>query len=552
MVFPLAPQAGLPRPGEAERVSRRAYMRELVREIGGLESRAREGGGPRRVARQRAAGKMLARERVAALLDRDVDFLELGTLVAHDRYEGGAPAAGVVTGIGRVCGRPVAVMANDATVKAGSWFPETVGKILRIQEAAMRCRIPIVYLVDSAGIFLPMQHGTFPGKRGGARIFHNCSHMRRRLGLPQFAAVMGQCIAGGAYLPALSDVILMVEGSSFMGLGGPNLVKGATGQEVAAEALGGAALHTGRSGVAHYRVADDAACLRSLRSLLQDLPWSPAPPRSPTPPDATGGIDEVLPRDRRLPYDMHEIVRRVVDREGCVEFMAGYAPELLCANVRFEGWPVGLIANRRGLFRQGSKTRIGAILYTETARKAAEFVEKCDRQGHPLVYLQDVTGFMVGPEAERSAIIRAGAHMVETMATTSVPKVVVTLRHASGAGYYAMAGQGFDPDFIFSWPSARVGVMEGESAVQALFGSSLGELEDGQEPGEDLRQAIERTRLEYERTLDAAWCAARGHVDAIVAPGHTRAVIATCLEALHASGYTKDGAASGGRETRTV
>ncbi len=513
-------------------------MRELLCELESLAETVRLGGGPRRIERQRAAGKMLARERIAALLDPGETFLEIGLLVAYDSHGGIAPGAGVVTGIGRVGGRPVAVMANDPTVKAGSWFPETVSKILRIQEAAMRCSIPIVYLVDSAGVFLPLQHGTFPGRYGGARIFRNCSLMRRRLRIPQISAVMGQCIAGGAYLPALSDVILMVEGTSFMGLGGPNLVQGAIGKRVEAEELGGASMHTGRSGVAHYRVSSDAECLDRIRALILDLPRSAATPRSVSEPEDGVPLDEILPCDHRLPYDVHEVVKRVVDREGCIEFMADFAPEILCANARIDGWPVGLIANRRGLFRRAGQARVGAILYADTARKTAEFVEKCDRQGHPLVYLQDVTGFMVGPEAEQSGIIRAGAEMVEAMAVTRVAKIVVTLRHASGAGYYAMAGQGFDPDFIFGWPTARVGVMEGESAVQALFAAELRRLqESGEIPSGDLQRSIESTREEYERTLDAKWCAARGHVDAIIRPDRTRAVLAACLEAVNGQGY---------------
>lgn len=538
MAFPLEPQEGLAAPSASERKSRRHFMSGMLRELAELQERLRQGGGPGRIERQRAAGKLLARERVAALLDDDEQLLELGLLVAHDSHGGEAPAAGVVTGIGRVGGRPVAVMANDATVKAGSWFPETVAKILRIQDVAMRCGIPIVYLVDSAGIFLPLQHGTFPGRHGGARIFHNCSRMRRHLRIPQISAVMGPCIAGGAYLPALSDVILMVEGTSFMGLGGPNLVQGAIGKQVDAEELGGAAMHTGRSGVAHYRVGTDTECLERIRTLLLDLPGAPAANNRGTEPVDSGSLDDILPQNRRLPYDTHEVIRRLVDRDGCVEFMSDYAPELLCANVRISGWPVGLLANRRGLFQSGGKARIGAILYAETARKAAEFVEKCNRQGHPLVYLQDVSGFMVGPEAEQAGIIRAGAAMVEAMSTTTVPKIVVTLRHASGAGYYAMAGQGFDPDFIFSWPTARVGVMEGESAVQALFAAELRRIADsGDVPSEDLEEAITRTRNEYERTSDAKWCAARGHVDAIIRPDQTRAVLTACLEAASGNCY---------------
>ena len=540
MAFPLGPQTGLALPDADEQRARSAYMAALVAELQELENTIRMGGGPKRIQRQRKAGKLLARERVAALLDEGEELLELGLLMAYDAHGGIAPAAGVVTGIGRVGGRPVAVMANDATVKAGSWFPETVSKVLRIQEAAMRCGIPIVYLVDSAGLFLPQQHGTFPGKYGGARIFHNCARMRRQLRIPQIAAVMGQCIAGGAYLPALSDVIVMVEGTSFMGLGGPNLVQGAIGQQVDAEDLGGAAMHTERSGVAHYRVADDAQCIDRVRTMLLGLPASAPARLNSSAPEVDGGLDQILPSNRRLPYDMHSIVRRIVDRDGCVEFMAERAPELLCANVQIGGWPVGLIANRRGLFRAADRARIGAIIYAETARKAAEFVEKCDRQGHPLVYFQDVTGFMVGPRAEQSGIIRAGAEMVESMATTRVPKIVLTVRHASGAGYYAMAGQGFDPEFIFGWPTARVGVMDGDSAVQALFASELRSLAESEaDPSEDLLREIERTRQEYDRTLDAKWCASKGHVDAIIRPQSTRDVLILCLEAVRGHGYAQ-------------
>lgn len=532
------PQPGLTPPDEEERGRRRRFMQGLVADLDALSERVKAGGGAERIARQHKAGKLTARERVAALLDEPEEFLEIGRLAACDSYDGAAPAAGVVTGIGRIGGRPAAVMANDATVKAGTWFPETVGKILRIQEAAMRCRMPIVYLVDSGGIYLPLQETTFPGKYGGARIFYNNSLMRRRLKIPQIAAVMGPCIAGGAYLPALSDAIFMVEGSGFMGLGGANLVKGAIGKTVAAEDLGGARMHTEVSGVAHYLAADDRDCIAKIRAAVADLPRRPAaapPPAAPAIDD--DGIEAVLPEDRRLPYDAGEIVGRIVDGGGWLEFMAGYARELLCANARIEGRPVGLIANRRGLFRQGAAARIGAVLYTETARKAAQFVEKCGRQGHPLVYLQDVTGFMVGPEAEQGGIIRAGAEMVESMACARVPKLVVTLAHAGGAGYYAMAGQGFSPDFIFSWPTARVGVMEGESAVQALFAAEFARLrEAGEEPSDELREAVERTRADYERCLDAKWCAARGHVDAVIRPRDTRRILGFCLEALAGAG----------------
>ena len=527
------PQSGLNRPDVRERTAREGHMRALMEPLLELEERLRQGGGPERIAKQHKAGKLTARERVDKLIDPESFFLEFGLLVAWDRYEGKAPAAGVVTGLGRVAGRPVAIVANDATVKAGSWWPETVPKMVRMQEVAMRCRIPIIYLVDSAGINLPFQESIFPGQYGGARIFYNNSLMRRTLKVPQIAAVMGQCIAGGAYLPALSDVLIMVEKTSFMGLGGPNLVKGAIGKSVDAETLGGAATHTASSGVAHYKAKDDAACLEMIRQMVAALPRNTrsAAAEAPAPLLDEDEIYSVLPADHRLPYDMQEIVFRVADKEDYLEFMADYATEILCANARIEGRSVGLIANRRGFLRHGKKTRIGAIIYTESARKVSQFVETCNRQGLPLVYLQDVTGFMVGPEAEHSGIIRAGAEMVEAMACATVPKIVVTLNHASGAGYYAMAGQGFDPDFIFSWPTARVGVMEGESAVQALYGTQLERLKQAGEPvGEELEEAMNRTRADYERSLDAKWSAARGHTDAIIDPRQTRQVLAFCLE----------------------
>jgi acetyl-CoA carboxylase carboxyltransferase component len=528
------PQPGLTPPNAHERTARAAHMRLLLGQVQKIEQKVREGGGPERIARQHKSGKLSARERIAQLIGPATRFLEIGALVAWDRYDGAAPAAGVVTGIAAVGGRPVALVANDFTVKAGTWWPETVPKMVRMQEVAMRCRIPIIYLVDSAGVNLPFQESIFPGQYGGARIFYNNSRMRRDLRIPQIAAVMGPCIAGGAYLPALSDVLIMVEKTSFMGLGGPNLVKGAIGKSVDAETLGGASTHNEISGVAHYRAANDAECLEMIRARVADLPRHPAPAvQAASPPLLPEDeIHGVLPADHRLPYDIQEIVFRVVDRQGWLEFMAGCAPEVLCANARVDGRPIGLIANRRGFLRHAGRARIGAIIYTESARKISQFVENCSRQGVPLVYLQDVTGFMVGPEAEHGGIIRAGAEMVESMACAKVPKIVVTLAHASGAGYYAMAGQGFDPDFIFSWPTARVGVMEGESAVQAMFAAELERLQALGEPvGEDLSEAIEKTRADYERSLDARWSAARGYTDAIIDPRDTRATIATCLEA---------------------
>ncbi len=501
-------------------------MRRLVAELRELENRLRAGGGDKKIDKQHREGKLTARERIDQLIDKGTSFLEIGLLIAYDKYDGQAPGAGVVTGVAKVEQRPCVIVANDATVKAGAWWPETITKILRAQEIAMRNRAPIVYLVDSAGVNLPLQDGIFPGQYGAARIFYYNSLMRRRLHIPQIAAVMGPCIAGGAYLPALSDVIIMVEGTSFMGLGGPNLVKGAVGQVIDAETLGGAKMHTTVSGVAHYRAADDAACLDMIRKQFRQLP-NPADVHDGTEPKTNSeDMYDVLPADHRLPYRMEDVLERILDRDDYVEFQPDYAPEFLCATARLNGREIGVIANRRGFLKTQGGPRIGGIVYTESARKVAYFVENAGRRRLPLLYVQDVSGFMVGADAEAAGIIRAGAEMVETMACATVPKIVLTVNHASGAGYYAMAGQGFDPNFTFSWPTARIGVMEGDSAVQAIYGPELDKSKANAQPASaGLQARIDQTRDDYERWLDAKYAAARGHCDAVIDPADTRPVL---------------------------
>jgi acetyl-CoA carboxylase carboxyltransferase component len=493
-------------------------------------------------------GQLAPRERVDALRDPDSPWFELGLLVAHDRYEGQAPAAGVITGVGQVTGQDCVIVANDATVKAGAWWPETITKILRAQEVAMRERIPIVYLVDSAGVNLPYQGGVFPGQYGAARIFYYNSLMRHYLKVPQIAAVMGSCIAGGAYLPALSDVIFMVDGTSFMGLGGPNLVKGATGQVIDAETLGGAVTHTEISAVAHYRAANDAECLERMREYVGRLPAAagrksqvagtagrdlrPAT-REPQPPSRRAAeLYQLLPHDHRLSYDMRHVLECLLDGGEFAEFQAGNAGEVLCGHGLIEGRPVAVIANQRGIIKgkQGERPRFGGIIYTGSAEKVAYFIDTADRERIPILFIQDVSGFMVGPEAEHSGIIRAGARWVEAMATASVPKLVLTVNHASGAGYYAMAGQGFDPDFIISWPTGRMAVMEGEAAVMAVHGPALDKAQRaGEAVPDDVAASVTSMRADYEAQLDARYAAARGYVDAIVAPEETRATLAYLL-----------------------
>ena len=509
-------------------------LRALSDETRELEARLRLGGGADKIERQHSQGKLTARERIAALCDRGAHSVEIGLLVAYDQYDGQAPGAGVVIMLGIVSGRETVIVANDATVKAGSWWPETIRKILRAQEIAMRCRIPIVYLVDSAGVNLPYQGGVFPGQYGASRIFYYNSIMRRYLHVPQIAAVMGPCIAGGAYLPALSDVILMVENTSFMGLGGPNLVKGATGQVVDGESLGGARTHTEISAVAHYKVPDDAACCAKIRDLVDRLPRnSQFAARSS---QSTGKLDalyDLLPSDHRMSYDMHAVLKAIADDGALDEFQESLAREMICADARIDGQPIGIIANQRGLVkgRSGERPRFGGIIYAESAEKVAYYIDRCDRQGIPLLFVQDVSGFMVGTEAEHEGIIRAGARFVEAMATARVPKLVLTVNHASGAGYYAMAGQGFDPDFIFTWPTGRMGVMEGESAIQAVHGPALEKAKKKGHTPPDLESAVDEMRADYEHQLDARFAAARGYVDAIIYPEETRQTLSLALRA---------------------
>ncbi|MBK7393544.1 MAG: acyl-CoA carboxylase subunit beta [Chloracidobacterium sp.] len=519
---------------------KQSRLHRLTDEYTRLEHKLKIGGGPDKIEKIHKQGKLTARERIDLLLDPETFSQEIGLLVAYDQYDGSAPAAAVVTVVGKIQGRECVVVANDATIKAGAWYPETIRKILRAQEIAMRNRVPIIYLVDSAGVNLPYQGGVFPGQYGAARIFFYNSIMRHYLKVPQISAVMGMCVAGGAYLPALSDVILMVEGTSFMGLGGANLVKGATGQTIDNETLGGAATHNAISGVAHYKTKDDKTCLEKIRDLVAELPAkeltrvSISAHRPPTTDHSK--LYELLPEDHRAPYDMHDVLNTFLDEGEMDEFQADFAKEMICGTARIGGILVGVIANSRGMSKgkPGTPPRFGGIVYTESAEKTAYFIENCNRHSTPLLFVQDVSGFMVGAEAEHSGIIRAGARFVEAMATAAVPKIVLTVNHASGAGYYAMAGQGFDPDFIFSLPTGRMGVMEGDSAAVAIYGTQIEKLKkEGKEPPPEMLAEMEKVRETYDRELDAKHAAARGLVDAIVTPEDLRdsliLALQTCL-----------------------
>jgi 3-methylcrotonyl-CoA carboxylase beta subunit len=519
------------------KLEKKTRLLELTDEFTRLERRLKLGGGTEKIEKIHSQGKLTARERIDLLFDRNAYQQEIGLLIAYDEYKGQAPAAAVVTSIGKIHGREAVVVANDATIKAGAWYPETIKKILRAQEIAMRNRVPIIYLVDSAGVNLPYQGGVFPGQYGAARIFYYNSLMRRYLKVPQISAVMGMCVAGGAYLPALSDVILMVEGTSFMGLGGANLVKGATGQTIDNETLGGAMTHNAISGVAHYRTKDEKECLEKIRDLITELPKKEETRVSiigaQPPKNKPEKLYDALPEDHRAPYDVREVLNSILDNGELDEFQADFAKEMICGTARIGGIQVGIIANSRGMSKgkPNQPPRFGGIIYKESAEKCAYFIENCNRHGVPIFYIQDVSGFMVGADAEHSGIIRSGAMFVEAMATATSPKIVLTINHASGAGYYAMAGQGFDPDFIFSLPTGRMGVMEGDSAVAAIFGTQLEKLKKaGQEPDEALKAEMEKVRETYEKELDAKHAAARGLLDAIVTPENLRNALILALE----------------------
>ncbi len=518
-------------------VEKQTRLKELTEEYTRLERKLKLGGGVEKIEKIHKQGKLTARERIDLLFDEGEYQQEIGLLVAYDEYKGQAPAAAVVTSIGKICGRECVVVANDATIKAGAWYPETIKKILRAQEIAMRNRVPIVYLVDSAGVNLPYQGGVFPGQYGAARIFYYNSLMRRYLKVPQISAVMGMCVAGGAYLPALSDVILMVEGTSFMGLGGANLVKGATGQTIDNETLGGAMTHNSISGVAHFRTANEQECLEKIRQLVSELPKKEETRVSiieaKNAKSKAEKLYEILPQEHKAPFNMREVFDCILDEGKFDEFQADFAKEMICGTARIGGIQVGIIANARGMIKNssGKPPKFGGIIYKDSAEKCAYFIENCNRHSTPIVYVQDVSGFMVGADAEHSGIIRSGAMFVEAMATATSPKIVLTINHASGAGYYAMAGQGFDPDFIFSLPTGRMGVMEGDSAVAAMFGTQLEKLKKaGQEPEETMKAEMEKVRETYDRELDAKHAAARGLLDAIVTPENLRESLILALQ----------------------
>jgi acetyl-CoA carboxylase carboxyltransferase component len=525
---------------EFEKNTRRII--DLLTEIKNQEERIREGGGAKAIESQHKKGRLTARERIAKLVDPGSQFFELGIYAAFEMYEewGGAPSAGAVTGLAKVCGRTFMIIANDATVKAGAFFPMTAKKVIRSQNIAIENHIPTIYLVDSAGVFLPLQEDVFPDTDDFGRVFRNNAVMSA-MGIPQITAIMGMCVAGGAYLPVMCDHILMTEGSGLF-LAGPALVQAAIGQKSSAEELGGAKMHAQISGTVDFREPDDEACIKRIRALVDKMgapdasPFSHTSSRDPLyPADEIYGI---FSSDPAKQYDMREIIARIVDASEFEEYRAEYGETLLCGYARIGGWAVGIVANQKKhvqtLARGSDQKRIefGGVIYTESAEKAARFTLDCNQNRIPLVFLHDVNGFMVGKDAEWSGIIRAGAKMVNAVANSVVPKITVICGGSFGAGNYAMCGKAYDPRFMFAWPTARFAVMSGDAAASTLVEIKLKQLErEGKKVDENQKKELfESVRATYEHQTDPRYAAARLWVDAIIDPAHTREVVIWALE----------------------
>ena len=551
----------LPTRVDATSVRFEKNMRDMAALVAGVHNEEGDitaGGGARAIENQHNKGRLTARERIALLLDSGTPFFELGLYAAHKMYEewGGSPAAGVITGLGRVQGRLFMLIVNDATVKAGAFFPMTAKKVIRAQNIAIENRIPTIYLVDSAGVFLPLQEDVFPDTDDFGRVFRNNAVMSA-MGIPQISAIMGMCVAGGAYLPLMCDYLLMTDGSGLF-LAGPALVQAAIGQKVSAEELGGAKMHAQIAGTIDYRETDDAACIHRLRSLVDKL--GSRPPRQPEsgstspPAPAVASLFNrreseppafpaeemygIFESDPTKPYDMKEIIARLVDGSKFDEYKAEYGKTVLCGTARIGGHAVGMVANQKLHVEQtdtsgARRIEFGGVIYTESADKAARFIMDCNQSLIPLVFLQDVNGFMVGRDAEWSGIIRAGAKMVNAVSNSVVPKITVIVGGSFGAGHYAMCGKAFDPRFVFAWPSARYAVMSGSAAAGTLVEIKIKQLErNGAKLSEDdKKQLFDSVRATYEEQTDPRYGAARLWIDKIIDPLETRDAITIALDA---------------------
>jgi 3-methylcrotonyl-CoA carboxylase beta subunit len=517
------------------------FMADLVSRVRNEEEKIREGGGPKAIESQHAKGRLTARERIHLLVDPG-SFFELGTYAAFGMYEewGGAPSAGVITGLARIHTRLVMIIANDATVKAGAFFPMTSKKVIRAQNIALENRVPTIYLVDSAGVFLPLQEDVFPDTDDFGRVFRNNAVMSA-MGIPQIAAIMGMCVAGGGYLPVMCDHVLMTDGSGLF-LAGPALVQAAIGQKYSADELGGAEMHAAISGTVDYREPNDEACVARIRAIVEkwgyrrQSPWDRRKPEEPA--LAAEEIYGIYDSSPARPYDMKEVLARVVDAGRFDEYKPEYGKTLICGYARIGGFAVGIVANQKlhaqQVDHEGHKRlEFGGVIYTESAEKAARFIMDCNQNLIPLVFFHDVNGFMVGRDAEWSGIIKAGAKMVNAVSNSVVPKVTVIVGGSFGAGHYAMCGKAYDPRFVFAWPSAKYAVMSGDSAAGTLVEIKLKQLErSGKKLGdEEKKELYESVKQTYDEQSDPRYGAARLWIDRIIDPIETREAIAQALEA---------------------
>ena len=523
-------------------------MRLLVSQVKQRKSKIEEGGGKRALEKGREKGKMAPRERIEYLIDNGSDFLELGAFAGYEMYPeyGGCPAGGTISGIGYVSGRQCMIIANDYTVKAGAWFPITGKKNLRMQEIAMENRLPVIYIVDSAGVFLPMQDEIFPDKEHFGRIFRNNAQMSA-MGITQIAAVTGSCVAGGAYLPIMSDETLMVTGNASMFLAGPYLVKAAVGEDADSETLGGAATHTEISGIADYKFDNEKDCLDQVKRIMdklgksEDAGFDRAKPALPLK-DAKE-ICGFMSTDNSKPYDVVEVIERIVDNSEFDQFKQDYGKTIVCGYARVDGWAVGIVANQRTMVKSGKKElQIGGVIYGESADKAARFIQNCNQKKIPLVFLQDVTGFMVGTRSEHSGITKDGAKMVNAVANSVVPKITIIIGNSYGAGNYAMCGKAYDPRFIYAWPNAKLAVMGGAQAAKTLLQIQVASLKS---KGEEIDPAKEEELLKtiterYNTQTTPYYAAARLWVDEIIDPLDTRKMIAEGIKAANNSPIQKE------------
>ncbi len=522
-------------------------MRLLISDMEQKLQKIYQGGGKSKIEKQHQQGKLTARERISFLKDKDAPFFEIGAFVANDMYaeEGGCPAAGVVIGITKVSGKQCIVVANDATVKAGAWFPIAAKKNLRAQEIAMENRLPIIYLVDSAGVYLPMQAEVFPDKEHFGRIFRNNSIMSS-MGIPQIAAVMGSCVAGGAYLPILSDESLIVDKTGSIFLAGSYLVKAAIGETIDNETLGGATTHSEISGVTDYKCENDQECLKKIRNLVDKFGdfetagfsrvKSVAPERN------VKDVYGIMPDTRDKPYDVREILKSLVDGSEFEEYKEKYGQSIVCAYARIDGWAVGIVANQRKVVKsKKGEMQFGGVIYSDSADKAARFIMNCNQRKIPLVFLQDVTGFMVGSRSEHGGIIKDGAKMVNAVSNSVVPKITIVMGNSFGAGNYAMCGKAYDPRFIYAWPTAQIAVMGGSQAAKTLLQiQTATEKAKGKEVSkEDEDKLLKEITDRYNQQMTPYYAASRLWVDEIIDPAKTRDYISMGIEAANHSPITK-------------